>query len=82
MTFDREKLKQNVADLANQGVFIGTSSWKYPAWRGMLYDEQRYVYRGKLASRVLCHRSLQNQPLRRALFLSDFWMQAKAFRFP
>jgi hypothetical protein len=33
MTFDREKLKQSVADLANQGVFIGTSSWKYPLCR-------------------------------------------------
>src|SRR5262249_15828824 len=31
------------------GVFIGTSSWKYSGWRGMLYDEARYVYRGKFA---------------------------------
>lgn len=35
--------------LAGRGVFIGTSSWKYPGWRGMLYDESRYVYRGKVA---------------------------------
>jgi len=47
--FDRAKLKQKAADLAVMGIFIGTSSWKYPGWRGMLYDEARYVYRGKFA---------------------------------
>jgi uncharacterized protein YecE (DUF72 family) len=45
----RENLKQQSADLAIQGVFIGTSSWKYPGWRGMLYDSARYEYRGKFA---------------------------------
>ena len=35
--------------LAAEGVYIGTSSWKYPGWCGLLYDEQRYVYRGKFA---------------------------------
>lgn len=49
MAFDREQIKQKVAALAAQGVFIGTSSWKYPGWRGMLYDEARYAYRGKFA---------------------------------
>src|SRR5215470_8320437 len=46
---NRENLKQQSADLAIQGVFIGTSSWKYPGWRGMLYDSARYEYRGKFA---------------------------------
>jgi len=49
MAFNREKMKQMAAELAAKGVFIGTSSWKYEGWRGMLYDEQRYVYRGKFA---------------------------------
>lgn len=49
MNFDRERIKAEVAALAAQGVFIGTSSWKYPGWRGLLYDEARYVYRGKWA---------------------------------
>ena len=49
MPFDREQIKQQVAQLAARGVFIGTSSWKYPGWRGMLYDDSRYVYRGKFA---------------------------------
>ncbi len=49
MVFDREQLKARAVELATQGVFIGTSSWKYPGWRGLLYDESRYVYRGKFA---------------------------------
>ena len=49
MNFDREHIKERVASLAKSEVFIGTSSWKYPGWRGMLYDESRYAYRGKFA---------------------------------
>src|SRR5208283_4099869 len=49
MAFDREQTRISVAELASKGVFIGTSSWKYPGWRGMLYDESRYRYRGKFA---------------------------------
>jgi uncharacterized protein YecE (DUF72 family) len=47
--FDRQALKQRLGELAGQGVFIGTSSWKYPGWCGMLYDSARYEYRGKFA---------------------------------
>jgi uncharacterized protein YecE (DUF72 family) len=43
----REGLKRNLADLAVQGVFVGTSSWKYAGWCGMLYDAARYEWRGK-----------------------------------
>jgi uncharacterized protein YecE (DUF72 family) len=49
MAFNREQLKQKLADLAIQGVYIGTSSWKYAGWRGMLYDSARYQWRGKFA---------------------------------
>jgi len=49
MAFDRERVKQQASALASQGVFIGTSSWKYPGWRGTLYDSSRYEYRGKFA---------------------------------
>jgi hypothetical protein len=47
MTFSREDLAQRAADLAAQGVFIGTSSWKYPGWFGSIYDRQRYEYKGR-----------------------------------
>lgn len=49
VSFDREQIKLKLAELAAQGVYVGTSSWKYPGWREMLYDDARYVYRGKFA---------------------------------
>lgn len=38
-----------VAELAARGIYVGTSSWKYPGWIGQLYDEQRYLWRGKVS---------------------------------
>ncbi len=38
-----------LAPLAEQGIYIGTSSWKYPGWCGQLYDEQRYLTRNKFS---------------------------------
>ena len=49
MAFDKERTKVTVARLAAQEVFIGTSSWKYPGWRGQLYDEEKYVTHGKFS---------------------------------
>jgi uncharacterized protein YecE (DUF72 family) len=48
-SFDRARLRQGVVALASRGVMIGTSSWKYPGWRGMLYDDDRYIWRGKFS---------------------------------
>jgi uncharacterized protein YecE (DUF72 family) len=50
MAFDREQMKLKAAALAAKGVYIGTSSWKYEGWAGMLYDKARYEYRGKFAT--------------------------------
>jgi uncharacterized protein YecE (DUF72 family) len=47
--FDRETLAKAVRDFAQKGVYVGTSSWKYPGWCGMLYESARYDYRGKFA---------------------------------
>jgi hypothetical protein len=47
--FDRKKIAQTAVQLAAKGVFIGTSSWKYPGWCGMLYNKERYAWRGKFA---------------------------------
>ena len=49
MAFDREQLKLRAHALAQQGVFIGTSSWKYSGWCGPFYDTARYEWRGKFA---------------------------------
>ncbi len=41
ISFSREQLATQTASLAVQGVYVGTSSWKYPGWCGMLYDRVR-----------------------------------------
>lgn len=50
MALDRVLLRDRLADLARRGVYIGTSSWKYPGWCGIVYDETRYHWRGKFAN--------------------------------
>lgn len=42
-------MKARAAELAAQGVYLGTSSWKYAGWLGQLYEAMRYDYRGKVA---------------------------------
>lgn len=47
--FPRQRLRELAAELAGQGIYIGTSSWKYEGWLGQLYTPARYQYRGKVA---------------------------------
>ena len=49
MQFDRAAYAQALKTLAQQNVFVGTSSWKYDGWCDLIYDTARYEYRGKLA---------------------------------
>lgn len=50
MSLDRDKLRAELAALAVKGVFLGTSSWKYPGWFGQLYERDRYIWRGKFSN--------------------------------
>jgi uncharacterized protein YecE (DUF72 family) len=43
----RDELKAGTAELARQGIYLGTSSWKYEGWCGQIYGEQRYLTRKK-----------------------------------
>ncbi len=43
------RLGPKLRALAEQGVFIGTSSWKYEGWLGSLYSPDRYQTRGKFS---------------------------------
>ncbi len=47
--FDRDSARILLRQLAEAGVHIGTSSWKYPGWMGQLYTHDRYLYRGRFA---------------------------------
>ncbi len=49
---ERQKMIERAAALANKGVFVGTSSWKYPGWCGQIYTSARYEHKGKLNERL------------------------------
>ncbi len=43
------RLAPKLWGLADQGIYFGTSSWKYDGWIGSIYREDRYVTRGKFS---------------------------------
>jgi uncharacterized protein YecE (DUF72 family) len=45
------RLAPRLRALANEGVYFGTSSWKYEGWLGSIYTEERYQTRGKLSKK-------------------------------
>ena len=49
-TFDLAYYRLRIATLADHGIYVGTSSWKYPGWLGQIYTASRYDYRGKFAN--------------------------------
>jgi uncharacterized protein YecE (DUF72 family) len=49
MTFPLENLKAKLTQLAQNGVYVGTSSWKYQGWMGHLYTQNRYETRGRFS---------------------------------
>jgi uncharacterized protein YecE (DUF72 family) len=46
---DLPRYREQLATLARHGLFIGTSSWKYPGWCGLVYEEERYLTRKKFS---------------------------------
>src|SRR5471032_1813267 len=49
-TLDLAYYRLRLAALADKGIYVGTSSWKYPGWLGQIYTPSRYEYRGKFAN--------------------------------
>lgn len=45
----RSPLAARLASLAAQGVYFGTSSWKYEGWLGQVYSQERYLTRGRFS---------------------------------
>jgi uncharacterized protein YecE (DUF72 family) len=41
--FPREQLRARLAELAKEGIYVGTSSWKYEGWLGLVYSPERYM---------------------------------------
>ena len=50
-SFDRARLAASLKKLAAEGVWIGTSSWKYEGWLGQIYTRERYLTRGRFSQR-------------------------------
>jgi uncharacterized protein YecE (DUF72 family) len=50
--FDRQRLRDRLAALAQQNIFIGTSSWKYEGWLGQIYSRGRYLTRGRFSQKL------------------------------
>ena len=45
----RSPLAGRLAALAAQGIYFGTSSWKYEGWLGQVYSHERYLTRGRFS---------------------------------
>lgn len=46
-----EPLADRLQRLAGRGVYLGTSSWKYPGWLGKVYNPVGYETRGKFSNK-------------------------------
>ncbi len=45
----RAELREGTRFMADQGIFIGTSSWKYEGWLDLIYNRKRYSHRGRFS---------------------------------
>lgn|SRR5689334_9299289 len=50
-SFDRGALAGTLRRLADQNIWIGTSSWKYEGWLDQIYTRERYMSRGKFSQK-------------------------------
>src|SRR5205085_6854179 len=50
-SFDRAELARRLRSLAQENIWIGTSSWKYPGWLDQIYTRERYQTRGKISQK-------------------------------
>lgn len=71
-------LKPALDQLADLGIYLGTSSWKYPGWVGQLYSAERYEYRGKVAKSRFEKNCLDEY----AEVFSSVCVDASFYRFP
>jgi len=47
----RQRLAARLGELAGQGIYLGTSSWKYEGWIGQIYTRERYMTHGRFSQR-------------------------------
>lgn len=42
-TFPLQHFREQIAALAADGIYVGTSSWKYAGWLGLIYSPEKYM---------------------------------------
>ncbi|WP_321469922.1 DUF72 domain-containing protein [uncultured Paludibaculum sp.] len=47
----RDRLAARLRALAAEGIYVGTSSWKYPGWLDQVYTPERYFTRGRFSQK-------------------------------
>ncbi len=47
----KEALGARLHSLAEEGIYLGTSSWKYEGWMGQIYTRERYFTRGRFSQK-------------------------------
>lgn len=50
--FDRDALAGSLRRLAAEGIYLGTSSWKYEGWLGQVYTHSNYLSRGRFSRKL------------------------------
>jgi uncharacterized protein YecE (DUF72 family) len=70
--FDREALARALARLAAEGIYLGTSSWKYEGWLGQIYSRERYLNRGRFSRRAFEAECLSEYALTFLAVCGDF----------
>ena len=78
VNFDRDRVAQQVADLVRDGVYIGTSSWKYHGWRGLLYTDDFYFGRSGFSDQRFLKYCLREY----ATVFKTVCVDAAYYRFP
>ena len=80
--FDLSAFARDVAELAARNLYLGTSSWKYAGWTGQLYEEQRYLWRGKFSESRFDKHCLGEyfRPLARAVVGDDAFERGDPMR--
>ena len=76
--FDREDLAARLRTLAENRIYIGTSSWKYEGWLGMLYDRSNYENRGRFSKTRFEQECLHEY----SRFFPSVCVDAGYYRFP
>ncbi|HTQ55685.1 MAG TPA: DUF72 domain-containing protein, partial [Bryobacteraceae bacterium] len=71
-TFDRDTLAERLRRLADEGIFIGGSSWKYEGWLGQIYSRSNYLSRGKFSRKLFESTCLKEYALTFPTVCGDF----------